>query len=150
MPGLPAPLGLLGDARLGRLAVRGDEGAFSALFRRYHQPLYRYCRAITGNDEDAGDALQNTMLKAMHALPGEQRSIELKPWLFRVAHNEAVPLLRQRKPQSPLEETADAAVAGPEDGISEREDVRELMEDLHDLPGCQRAAVILRELNGLS
>ena len=150
VPGRLAPLGLLGDARLTRLASRGDEGAFSAIFRRYNQPLYRYCRAITGNDEDAGDALQNTMIKAMRALPGEQRSIELKPWLFRVAHNEAVSVLRQRRPQAPLEESADAAIDGPEAGISEREEMRELMDDLHDLPGRQRAAVILRELNGLS
>ena len=150
LPARLAPPGMLGDARLARLAARGDEAAFSAIFRRYHQQLYRYCRAITGNGEDASDALQNTMVKAMRSLPGEERAIELKPWLFRVAHNEAVSLLRQRKPQSELEESDGATVEGPEAGVADREDMRGLMDDLHDLPGRQRAAVILRELNGLS
>lgn len=108
------PLSLLGDARLVRLASRGDEAAFAAIFRRYHQPLYRYCRAITGNGEDASDALQNTMVKAMRALPGERRAIELKPWLFSVAHNQSVSLLRRRPPDAAPEEESDGpAVDGP-------------------------------------
>lgn len=145
-----APLSLLGDARLARLASRGDEAAFAAIFRRYHQPLYRYCRAITGSGEDAGDALQNTMLKAMRSLPGERRAIELKPWLFRVAHNESVSLLRQRRPDIVLEDGAGGSVDGPEAGLAAREELRELMSDLRWLPDRQRATVILRELNGLS
>lgn len=142
--------GVLGDARLVGLASRGDEAAFAAIFGRYHQPLYRYCRAITGDGEDASDALQNTMVRAMRAFPGERRTVELKPWLFRVAHNESVSLLRRRRPDSPLEGKDTRAVDGPEVGLAAREELRELMSDLHELPERQRAAVILRELNGLS
>ena len=149
-PARLAPPSVLGDARLVRLAARGDEAAFAQIFRRYHQPLYRYCRAITGNSEEAADALQNTMLKVMRSLPGERRQIELKPWLFRVAHNEAVSLLRARRPHAELEEGDGRTVAGPEAGIAAREDLRELMADLEELPERQRATVILRELNGLS
>jgi len=145
-----ARLGVVGDARLARLASGGDEAAFGAIFRRYHQPLYRYCRAITGDGEDAADALQNTMVKAMRSLPGERRAIELKPWLFRVAHNESVSLLRQRRPAGALEEATSGAVEGPEMGLAAREDLRELMLDLSELPDRQRATMILRELNGLS
>jgi DNA-directed RNA polymerase specialized sigma24 family protein len=108
------PLSLLGDARLVRLASRGDEAAFAAIFRRYHQPLYRYCRSITGNSEDASEALRNTMVKAKRALPGERRAIEMKPWLFNVAHNQSISLLR-RRPQdaAPEEESHGPAVDGP-------------------------------------
>src|SRR3954468_23877923 len=82
-------LRLLGDDRLARRAAAGDRQAFAVLYRRHHQPLFRYCHAILGNAEDAADALQNTMAAALHALPGEQREIRLKPWLYRIAHNES-------------------------------------------------------------
>src|ERR1043165_8799368 len=95
-----APAGfsrMLSDERLTRRAVGGDERAFAAIFRRYHQSLYRFCLAIVGNPEDAQDALQNTTAKVLRALPGEEREIELKPWLYRIAHNESIDLLRRRR-----------------------------------------------------
>lgn len=150
LPSGLVPFSLVGDARLARLAARGDEAAFAAIFRRYHQPLYRYCRALTGNREDASDALQNTMVKAMRSLPGERRAVQLKPWLFRVAHNESISLLRARRSDSALDEGHGGAVDGPEVGESFREELRELMSDLRELPDRQRATVILRELNGLT
>src|ERR671915_271789 len=79
-------LGVLSDERLARLAAQGSPKAFAAIYERHHQALYRYCRSILGNDEEARDALQNTMLAAMRALPGEERKIALKAWLFRVSH----------------------------------------------------------------
>ena len=91
-----ASLGLLGDGRLARLAAKGDPRAFAAIYERYHQDLFRYCRSITGNGEDASDALQNTMTQALRSLPGERREIALRAWLFRIAHNEAVSLIRRR------------------------------------------------------
>src|ERR671911_308706 len=71
--GIPwqGPLRLLGDDRLVRLAAAGNEHAFAAIYARHHQGLYRYCRSILGNDEEAQDALQNTMVSALRALPGE-------------------------------------------------------------------------------
>src|SRR5215211_7077327 len=91
-------LAVLPDSRLARLAAEGSRGAFAAIYDRHHQPLYRYCRSILGDAEDAQDALQNTMVSALRALPGEKREIALRPWLFRVAHNEAISVLRRRSP----------------------------------------------------
>src|ERR1051326_7578257 len=88
---------LTSDARLARRAAKRDERAFAAIFRRYHQEIYRFCLSILGNAEDARDALQNTMVKALQALPGEERQIELRPWLYRVAHNESIDLVRKRR-----------------------------------------------------
>src|SRR5256885_12006678 len=99
-----AALRLASDAHLVRIAVRGEQRAFAAIFQRYHQELYRYCRAILGDTEEAGDALQNAMVKVMRALPGEKREIALRPWLYRIAHNEAIALLRQRRPTAELTE----------------------------------------------
>jgi DNA-directed RNA polymerase specialized sigma24 family protein len=94
---------LLGDERLARLAGAGDERAFAAIYRRYGQELHHYCCAILGDAEDAADALQNTMVSALRALPGEAREIALKPWLYRVAHNESVSLRRRRRAEVELE-----------------------------------------------
>src|ERR1044072_7419821 len=85
------------DARLTKLAVAGSAAALEAIFERYHQALHRYCYAIVGNEHDAADALQNTMLKALRSLPGETRAIALRPWLYRVAHNEPGTPLRARR-----------------------------------------------------
>jgi RNA polymerase sigma factor (sigma-70 family) len=139
----------LSDERLTRRAIGGDERAFGAIFRRYHQSLYRYSLAIVGNPEDAQDALQNTMVKVMRALPGEERTIELKPWLYRIAHNESIDLLRRRRESRHL----DAEQATPGRGLAEdvatRERLRRLLVDLRELPERQREVLVMRELAGL-
>ena len=142
-----AGLRLLGDDRLARRAAEGDDQAFAALYQRHHQALYRYCRAILGNPEDAADALQNTMTAALRALPGERREIHVKPWLFRIAHNESITLLRRRPPTAGIEEAVNVAARGSDSDTRER--LRELVIDLRELHGRQRAALVMRELNGL-
>src|SRR4051794_31877053 len=131
-----------------RRAARGDAAAFSALYESHHQALYRYCRSILRHEEDAQDALQNTMAKAFAALQTEQRDIDLKPWLFRIAHNEAISILRRRRETDELGDVPE--IAPMEDRVFNREELRNLQLDLADLPDRQRAALVLRELNGLS
>src|SRR5688500_7308791 len=91
-----APLRVLGDEALVRLAARGSESAFSVIFDRHHPALYRYAMTIVGNREDAFDTVQNAFVSLLRSLPGEQREINLKPWMFRIVHNEAISLIRQR------------------------------------------------------
>ncbi len=137
------------DARLTKLAAAGSEGAMAAIFERHHQALYRYCASIVGNEHDAADALQNTMVKALRALPGETRPIALRPWLYRIAHNESISLLRARRPDSDLDTAAqlsDGAAAG---AIESRARLRSLAEDLRELTERQRGALLMRELGGL-
>ena len=141
--------GLLSDDRLALRATKGDRRAFATIYRRYHQSLYRYCLAIVGNSQDAQDALQNTMVKVLGALPGEERKIELKPWLYRIAHNESIELLRRRRDTGQL----DAELAAPGAGLAEeaasRERLRRLFSDLDELPERQRGTLVMRELAGL-
>src|SRR4051794_12278873 len=105
-----AGLRLLSDERLARLARRGDQRAFDAIFRRYRQQLYRFCRAILADPDEAQDALQSTMEAALRALPDDGRQIALRAWLFRVAYNESISILRRRP-----------AVANPEKSPDWRE-----------------------------
>jgi len=148
MTAIPATLRIRSEGALRSRAARGDSAAFAAVYERHHQALYRYCRSILRHDEDAQDALQSTMARAYAALQDEQRDFELRPWLFRIAHNEAISILRRRRETSELDEQP--APGELEDRVSEREELRLLQLDLADLPDRQRAALILRELNGLS
>src|SRR4051812_39049500 len=145
-PGLSS---LLSDERLTRRAVGGDERAFAAIFRRYHQSLYRFCLAIVGNPDDASEALQNTMIKVLRALPGEERKIDLKPWLYRIAHNESIDLLRRRRETSQLDVEQIAPGYGLAEDVATRERLRRLLVDLKELPERQREVLVMRELAGL-
>jgi len=137
------------DPALRSRAARGDAAAFAVLYERHHQALYRYCRSILRHDEDAQDALQSTMAKAFAALQTEDRDFELQPWLFRIAHNEAISLLRQRRATLQLDEARDVGVDSLPRAVADRERLAELRADLADLPERQRAALVLRELSGL-
>jgi RNA polymerase sigma factor (sigma-70 family) len=146
-PGVPRAV--VSDDRLARSATKGDRRALAAIYRRYHQDLYRFCLAIVGNSQDAQDALQNTMVKVLGALPGEKREIRLKPWLYRIAHNESIDVVRRRRAVEEL--GPDQAAGGP--GLAEeavlRERLRRLLSDVDELPERQRAALLMRELAGL-
>lgn len=139
----------MNDERLAQRAAAGDRGAFEAIFRRYHEDLYRYCLATVGNPQDAQDALQSTMVKAMQALPGEQREIKLKPWLYRVARNEAIETLRKRRDGVELDAEREAADWDIAESTAMRERLRQLFADLEELPERQRSALVMRELAGL-
>src|SRR5215212_8417570 len=82
-----------GDDRLVRLAARGSERAFAVIYERHHQALYRYCRSIVRDQHDAQDVLQTTMARALTALRKGPPDAPLRPWLFRIAHNESISLL---------------------------------------------------------
>jgi RNA polymerase sigma factor (sigma-70 family) len=144
------PQGILGEARLARLAAGGDRRAFATIFERYHQELYRYCRALVHDPDDAQDALQSTMASALRALPGDERQIALRPWLYRVAHNEAISILRRRTATIDPECLPEAQAPGVHAEAETRERLRDLVVDLDQLPDRQRGALVMRELSGLS
>jgi RNA polymerase sigma factor (sigma-70 family) len=144
------PSRMLSDGAIARRAAAGNERAFAAIFERYHKDLYRYCAAILGNAEDAHDAVQNTMLKVLRALPGEERDLKLKPWLYRIAHNEAIDMIRARKSTDPIDAEALAGAAGPADEVEARSRLKQLIEDIAGLPPRQRGALVMKEMSGLS
>ena len=150
VPVLPRGERLLSDERLAKLAARGNARAFAALYARNHQAIYRYCRSILRHDHDAQDALQNTMMRAHAALCAQERDLAVRPWLFRIAHNEAISLLRKRRPSAELSEDHEPLDGGVEAAMEARERLSTLVADLQALPERQRAALLMRELSGLS
>ncbi|HEX4109325.1 MAG TPA: sigma-70 family RNA polymerase sigma factor, partial [Solirubrobacteraceae bacterium] len=140
----------MGDEQLARLAARGNEHAFAAIYERYLPKLVRYCQGIVLQREDAEDAAQTAMLKAMKALAERPQEVNLRPWLYRIAHNEAVSLLRRRRPEQQLDERIEAIGAEcPEETVHTRARLKELVADLRELPERQRGALVMRELCGL-
>lgn len=76
-----------------------DREAFAALVEQTSGQIYRLLLRMLNNEQDAEDILQETYLKAFQALPNFEGRSALKTWLYRIAANEALMLLRKRKPE---------------------------------------------------
>ena len=116
--------------------------------RRYRRPLDRFAAAIVGGRSE--DVTQDAFSKALLALRGSETEIELRPWLYRIVRNTALNDVRGRPPVA--EELSDT-VPGGRSAAAEaeaREEIKDLMERLGALPEPQRAALVMRELEGLS
>ena len=129
------------------MVTAGSDEAFATLYDRHHQAIYRYCRAQLSHEADARDALQNSMLAALSALRASAIEGRFKPWLFRIAHNESISIIRRRTREAP---TAAPPETPSSDDPETREEVRTLVADLTALPERQRGAIVMRELSGLS
>src|SRR5215204_5489846 len=80
-----------------------DDGAFDALYDRYHRNLLAFCRHMLGSREEAEDVLQHTFLAAYRSLP-EGDGVRVKPWLYAVARNRCLSVLRARRDAVALDE----------------------------------------------
>ncbi len=136
------------DEQLARLVASGDERAFAAIYDRHQGALYRYCLTIVRDPDDARDVLQSVMANALAALQKRAPDAPVKPWLFRITHNEAISALRRRRPAAELHD--DAIAPDLEVTVERRARLRQLVTDLRALPERQRAALVMRELSGLS
>lgn len=138
---------ILKDEKLAALVAAGSDDAFAALYRRHHQSIYRYCLSLLRQQADARDALQSSMLAALSSLRASPIEGAFKPWLFRIAHNESISIIRDRAREAPTEDPSPAALT---DDRETREELRTLVSDLAALPDRQRGAIVMRELSGLS
>src|ERR687894_3151216 len=81
------------DSRLVDLVRAGNDRAFEAIVHRYRRPLLRHCRRLLPAGR-AEDAVQQAFLNAYRALMADDRAIDLRPWLYRIAHNASLNALR--------------------------------------------------------
>lgn len=137
------------DDTLARRAAAGDDDAFAHLYDRYRVRLEAYCRGILRHDEDARDAAQNALAGAYLALRRGCEPATFRPWLFRIAHNEAITLLRGRRPAAELPDTVPGTDRGPADAIELREELTAVLAAVRHLAPGARSALLLRELAGL-
>src|ERR671936_82394 len=149
----PAPLlRLQSDERLVALIRDGHDRAFEVLFHRYRSRLMAFCRHFVGSPEDAEDVLQDVFASAHRAMLADDRLINARPWLYRIARNRCLNHLRQ-----PAVEGQDSMDVHPHENgastlehVQRREEMRAIFADLQELPGTQRTALVLREIDDLS
>ncbi|MGV9714296.1 RNA polymerase sigma factor [Gordonia sp. NPDC003424] len=135
----------------------GDQRAFAELAGAHRNQVWAVCLNICGNQHDAEDALQNTLIAAwqnLHKFRGESR---FSTWLHRIAANNALTVVRGRKantqltdfsdPEQPVTLTDDDDVPAFDERVAVRDAVREA---LGRLPHDFREAVVLREFGDLS
>jgi len=142
----------------------GDREEFSRLVDAYSGPIYRLALKMLGIPTDAEDVLQNTFLKAFQHLEAFEGRSSLSTWLYRIASNEALMLLRKQHHEIPLsdfatedEDNSDYSPAQftdwcclPEDEFLSSESKAALDHAVQHLPEVQRIVFILRDIEGLS
>ncbi|WP_445149578.1 sigma-70 family RNA polymerase sigma factor [Baekduia sp. Peel2402] len=127
----------------------GDGSAFTQLYSDHHRDVVRYCRSLLRDEQDAQDAAQGTWTAIWTRPDAARRDVPLRPWLFRVAHNESVTIIRRRRPHDPLSDLDLPALDDVASDVELRDRLATLRADLVDLPERQRVALLSRELGGL-
>ncbi len=142
-------LRFLSDERLVQLVREGNGAAFEAIYDRHAASLLSFCVYMLGSHHDAEDAVQATFSSAHKALLRDDRDLALRPWLFVVARNACVSVIRKRRTW--VELNGEPALDGdPARRLEVKNEVRQLLDGLLDLPEPQRAALVMAEVQGLS
>jgi RNA polymerase sigma-70 factor (ECF subfamily) len=143
--------------------IAGDRAEFARMVDLYSNPIYRLGLRMLGNAQDAEDILQNTFLNALTHLPTFEGRSSLSTWLYRIAANEALMLLRRKKPEVNLEDTEAEENAEdlkptqfvdwsalPEEELLSGEGKKVLDQAIQNLPETMRIVFLLRDIEGLS
>ncbi|MGH2963281.1 MAG: RNA polymerase sigma factor, partial [Solirubrobacterales bacterium] len=140
------------DDRLIAMMRNGHERAFEVLFERYHARLLAFCQHMLSSREDAEDVLQEVFVAAHSAILSDNRSINARPWLYRIARNRCLNHLRKPVPEG--QDTMDVHPhengASTAERVQNREEFRQLVADVQMLPETQRTALLLREVDAMS
>lgn len=137
------------DERLVDLVRAGSEPAFETIVERYRRALMRYVSRLLP-PERAEDVVQQSFVKAYEAMHRDGAELNLRPWLYRIAHNTALNALRDRGLRhDQLDERMDG-VERPDQALERKQGLRELVVAVQALPDRQRDAILLRELEGRS
>jgi len=132
-----------GDRRARLLAVAGE----------LRPELHRYCARLMGSVIDGEDVVQDTFTRAFLALDELDEAPSLRPWLFRIAHNRALDLLRSRaiRAAEPIEaahDVADQTTSDPVEMLMRQEAVKTAVSRFAELPILQRSVVIMKDVLG--
>lgn len=142
----------MGDSEVVASIVAGDPDGLAAAYDRYADPLYKYCRTLVRDPADAADAVQDTFVIAACRLDGLRDPERLRAWLYAVARNECLRILRAGNVRSVLDQALD--MTGDSADVSreaQRADLRALFEDATDgLNSGEREVIELQLRGGLA
>lgn len=124
---------------------------FLALAGELRPELHRYCARLMGSVIEGEDVVQDSFARAFVALDELAQETPLRAWLFRIAHNRALDLLRSRaiRAAEPIEaahEVADPEIPDPVEVMMRREAVETAVSRFAELPTVQRSVVILKDV----
>jgi RNA polymerase sigma-70 factor, ECF subfamily len=129
---------------------------FTELYRSHLRDVYSYAYYRIGNHHDAEDLTEQTFLQAYRHFERAQRESNgrpLRPWLIRIAHNLAANYYRDRsrRPQTALDDAGVISAPHPtEELVEEREEVKEVLQGVSNLPDDRREALIMRFALGMN
>ncbi len=142
------------DRLLVERARDGDQRAFAELVRRHQDRVFRFVLRMTDSRDEAMDLTQDTFMKAWQALPRWQPQAQFRTWLFQIARNESLDLLRRRGRVEfvPIDEGLAVAAndLAPDERLEIRQQYDRLDVALRSLPAEHREILLLREVEGLS
>jgi RNA polymerase sigma factor (sigma-70 family) len=144
-----SPLRGTSDEQLARAAGRGTAAAFEALYERHHHALLSFSRHMVGSPHDAEDVVQHTFLAADRLFRSGTVPKAVRAWLYTVARNRCITILRMRREEPGLPDAGAPSTANLADEVEQREELRDLLVDLRELPDDQRAALLLSEMGEL-
>jgi RNA polymerase sigma factor (sigma-70 family) len=142
-------LRLASDERLVDALRDGSEAAFEVIYTRHHRGVLSFCRHMLGSVEEAEDAVQHTFLAAYRDVVRSRKPIQLRPWLYTIARNRCLSVLRARRERA-SGELVEPSTEHLSHEVERRHDLRAMLGDLADLPHDQRAALVLAELGDMS
>jgi RNA polymerase sigma factor (sigma-70 family) len=137
------------DQRLVDLVRAGVEPAFEAIVARYRRPLMRHCAGIV-SEQRAEDVVQQTFVRAYEAMRQDDAELNLRPWLYRIAHNSALNALRDRGLRHEQLDDQIDGVERPDQALERSQGLQAVVAAVQGLPARQRDAIVLRELEGRS
>ncbi len=150
------------EKELIRKAIKGDDSAFESLMLQYQTPIYNLCYRTVGNQEDAADMTQEAFLKAWKYLSSFQFESSFSTWLYRLATNCCLDLLRSKKRKPTISLVTEGEdgekqsydpvdpTPQPDEALIRKEEQEQLEEALASLEDTQRQIITLRVVNDLS
>ncbi len=141
----------------------GDRAEFARLVEAYYTPIYRLALKMLAHEQDAEDVLQTTFLKALQNIYNFEGRSSLSTWLYRIAANEALMLLRRKRPEVSIDNEPDESDDSlpmpeqftdwcclPEQEFATAEAKKHLDRAIQKLPEKLRVVFLLRDIEGLS
>jgi RNA polymerase sigma-70 factor (ECF subfamily) len=145
--------GLVGEAEAGLItrAQHGDLHAFEEIVHRYRQGMIDLVSRMCGDIYLAEDAAQSAFIKVWQRLPDYRATGSFRSWLYRIAVNAALDVLRREKPTHELDQMPNlSGPEDPEDVLEQRQQQEHIRQAVLSLPSASLSVLVLREYEGFS
>src|SRR4051812_14421628 len=135
------------------LAVRcqlGEPAAFDALIARWHDPLWKYARRVTADEEAAADVVQDVWLRVVRGIARLKDAARLRPWLFGIARRVLMDRLRDKYADAHFVSADTLDILAADDTTDMDESIAMMHEELAQLPFAEREVLVLFYLQELT